>query len=497
MKKTVTCVIAVIILLSALICAALPVSAAYEFGEVYKTSEYYERLSAYELTGDARYDIVSIALTQVGYHEGDSDADMDGLNYSGSRNFVEYTRLYGKLDNGEGNGVSYGYAWCAAFVSWCMRQARVPESLVVTEVSCPRMIKFLSGLGTYKTRESGFIPRPGDMIFFKNAGSTATSTHIGIVVGVKDGEVYTVEGNADNNVTRRVYSMSDSYIVGYGAPDYTVKEGAVYDFPLYAAEPYPAGEYVVTADSLNRRDGPGTSYAINGVLSRGDRVTVTETDGGWGKTALGWISMSYAVRADLVNYRVTYSGADVSRLPAAQRKLTGQQLTLSDQIPVKQGYLFEGWATSPAGDPVYAPGSVYDADADLALYAVFTPTKVKMSFFDSDGTTLLFEREYDYGSDMRKDPPEDPVKAPSEGKIYTFVGWDPKLPGYVKWETSFTATWTESPAPETTAAETAPSAEPASGGCGSSSGSASLTATLIGALFAAFVRKKAEKEGTD
>ncbi|MBQ3981854.1 MAG: CHAP domain-containing protein, partial [Treponema sp.] len=150
------------------------------------------------MTGDQRYDLIAVALSQVGYHEGNSDADMDGQNYSGNRNFVEYTRLYGKLDNGEGNGTSYGYAWCAAFVSWCLRQARIPEDLVITEVSCPRFIKFLSSAGIYRTRESRYSPLPGDLIFFKNAGSTATSTHIGIVVGTSDGYVYTVEGNADD-----------------------------------------------------------------------------------------------------------------------------------------------------------------------------------------------------------------------------------------------------------------------------------------------------------
>jgi hypothetical protein len=31
-----------------------------------------------------------IALSQLGHHEGDSDADMDGWNLGGTNNFVEY-----------------------------------------------------------------------------------------------------------------------------------------------------------------------------------------------------------------------------------------------------------------------------------------------------------------------------------------------------------------------------------------------------------------------
>ena len=108
-------------MLALMICAAiLPAGAVkpvYEFGGEYQSSPYYNNLLSYELTGDGRYDALAVAFTQLGYHEGDSDAEMNGENGSGSRNFVEYNRMYGKLDNGEGNGMSYGYSWCAAFVS--------------------------------------------------------------------------------------------------------------------------------------------------------------------------------------------------------------------------------------------------------------------------------------------------------------------------------------------------------------------------------------------
>ena len=87
----------------ALICAAcaLPTFAAptYEYSEVYKASKYYTALKAYEHTGDLGKDKVGIAETQLGYHEGDSDADMNGANTKGSKNFVEYNRIYGKLGN--------------------------------------------------------------------------------------------------------------------------------------------------------------------------------------------------------------------------------------------------------------------------------------------------------------------------------------------------------------------------------------------------------------
>ena len=74
----------------------------------YLASPYYKNLSELQLTGDTRTDILLVALSQYGYHEGDSDAEFDGSSTNGNRDFVEYNVLYGKLDNDQGNGLSYG-----------------------------------------------------------------------------------------------------------------------------------------------------------------------------------------------------------------------------------------------------------------------------------------------------------------------------------------------------------------------------------------------------
>ena len=49
----------------------------------------------------------------------------------------------------------------------------------------------------------------------------------------------------------------------------------------------------VTASQLNIRKGPGSSYEAVGKYYNGDKVTITETKDGWGKTDKGWISMKY------------------------------------------------------------------------------------------------------------------------------------------------------------------------------------------------------------
>jgi uncharacterized repeat protein (TIGR02543 family) len=50
---------------------------------------------------------------------------------------------------------------------------------------------------------------------------------------------------------------------------------------------------IITADCLHIRAGAGTSYKIVGRLYEGDKVTILETKGNWGRISSGWISLSY------------------------------------------------------------------------------------------------------------------------------------------------------------------------------------------------------------
>lgn len=60
-----------------------------------------------------------------------------------------------------------------------------------------------------------------------------------------------------------------------------------------------AGSYLVrvTADVLNVRTGPGTSYAVATTVKNGEVYTIVETSGNWGKlkSGAGWICLDYTV----------------------------------------------------------------------------------------------------------------------------------------------------------------------------------------------------------
>ncbi len=452
--KTLRRLLSPILIFTIITSLALPASAsikpnysAYEYSDAYKTSNYYEQLleARSKLTGDHRYDVILIALSQLGYHEGDTDADMDGWNVFGSTNFVEYNRLFCKLD-----GI-WGYAWCAAFVSWCQFQAGIPAAIDCSEVSCPRMInEILKPQGLYKTCESGYIPLTGDLIYFKSASSGAVSTHVGLVIGVRDGYVYTIEGNGGDRVAKHKYALDDSYIVGYGALKYETKEGVDYSvFPL--DEDTKPGNYIVTADSLNVRAGAGTSFSVLGTLSKGDKAEVIEFKENWGRIDFGgkegWISISYLRSADMLISTIYYNVGDGKFPLPLQRKHPGVDLIISSEIPTLEGYNFLGWATEKKGDVVYKPGDKYTADADAALYAVWEPLMLTVTFADYDGSVLA-TAEYAYGSRVYAPDGLALTREADSENAYEFAGWDKELTRYLKQDTTYTATYTSRPLTE-------------------------------------------------
>lgn len=54
--------------------------------------------------------------------------------------------------------------------------------------------------------------------------------------------------------------------------------------------------YYITATQLNIRDQANTNGKQVGTYTEGDKVVITETSNGWGKTDKGWISMQYAYK---------------------------------------------------------------------------------------------------------------------------------------------------------------------------------------------------------
>lgn len=180
----------------------------YTASASYKSSIYSKRLSSVKLTGDEALDIVNVAKSQVGYHEGYSSSDFSGTS-NGSGNVTEYGRWFGRQ----------GY-WCNMFVSWCAYTAGIDTSVF------PK----LNGVGNayYSTMpsvdakcfsfSSGKELKAGDLIFSCTcSGSRGCIDHVGLVVGVDDTTIYTVEGNMSDQVLACEYPVSSGYSSYYHA----------------------------------------------------------------------------------------------------------------------------------------------------------------------------------------------------------------------------------------------------------------------------------------
>ena len=104
--------------------------------------------------------------------------------------------------------------WCACFLSWAAEQ----QSNTINGTP-PRFADVDIGMKGFKEshmwRERGEKPIPGDYVFFDwDRGSDPD--HVGAVLCVKDGFLYTIEGNSGGKVAVQRYALGDSRIVGYG-----------------------------------------------------------------------------------------------------------------------------------------------------------------------------------------------------------------------------------------------------------------------------------------
>lgn len=424
------------------------VTETYQVSEEYKSSKYYEHLRRIELTGDQATDVIAIALSQLGYHEGDSDADLDGMNSEGTKNFVEYNVLYGKLDNQEGNGLSYGYAWCAAFVNWCLRQARVEKTASGTEVSCRRWLADCKDMGIYEAKKD-YAPKTADLIFFKDADSSVTSTHIGIVLYSDEDRVYTIEGNASSGsalstaghyVCLKSYKLSDSYIVAYASPVYKTDETVLK--VDRSGEEMSSGLYISKGE-MNVYSDERSGKKVD-VLGAYELFTVKERYGDFfkisyqkdGKTREGYAKAakkSVQISSDGATAAIELIHDTENEYVTRYAVLPSTTITLPDPEITNDTAGFVGWKDTKTGELLRSGETLVDIDAKTTLVAEWDETLYTVTFADSDGKVLKEIKGY-YGT----------VIEPPEVDNERFEGWGvDEIPLKITESTVYTAVYSE------------------------------------------------------
>lgn len=138
----------------------------------------------------------------------------------------------GEVGNNEANGTHAKYlamfgfspstAWCAAFVSWCAKEAGIDESVIPHTASVSVFLEYFQKAGTFHSITSNYIPSPGDLIIWKARGRS----HIGIVKEFDEntGVLKTVEGNSSNAVRINTYQYSNleaGGVVGFASQECT------------------------------------------------------------------------------------------------------------------------------------------------------------------------------------------------------------------------------------------------------------------------------------
>jgi uncharacterized repeat protein (TIGR02543 family) len=129
-----------------------------------------------------------------------------------------------------------------------------------------------------------------------------------------------------------------------------------------------SGQSQATATVTNNVTNEENTYFVGDTVIRdGDTADIALTDCDTGET------VTVTVPVYRISAQITYDANGGQGAPAAQEKILGVDLMISEQEPEREGYRFTGWGTDPNGEPVFQPGDWYAEDADMALYALWEP----------------------------------------------------------------------------------------------------------------------------
>lgn len=165
-------------------------------------------------------EIIKLAVSQLGYIGKKSNRNLDDFKANARGKYTKYARDLDALGDFY-NGPKNGYDWCDVFVDWLFVKAfGVDEALRLTcqpKKSCGAGCTFSSDYYRKKSQFFQSNPQRGDQVFFWDGYNIY---HTGIVIGVDDSKITTIEGNSNCEVVMRTYSKSYNHIYGYGRPNY-------------------------------------------------------------------------------------------------------------------------------------------------------------------------------------------------------------------------------------------------------------------------------------
>ena len=132
-------------------------------------------------------------------------------------------------------------------------------------------------------------------------------------------------------------------------------------------------------------------------------------------------SVTYTAQWQIKTYTVTWLDWDDTVLKTEtvnHDTVPSYGATPTREGNVQYSYTFKQWSPS-----------VVAATADAVYIAEYTQSvnQYTVTFYDEDGTTILAQGDYKYGTSAADITPADPNKAPTERNSFRFAGWSPAV----------------------------------------------------------------------
>ena len=106
---------------------------------------------------------------------------------------------------------------------------------------------------------------------------------------------------------------------------------------------YPA---IVTADELNIRTGPHTTYKLVGTYAKDEQIEILAKFGDWGNTAQGWVFLAYVRPFYTTGTGTIANGLNIRKEPNADSEIVGTYTT-GDQAVIVE--VLGNWGRTEAG----------------------------------------------------------------------------------------------------------------------------------------------------
>lgn len=276
----------------------------------------------------------------------------------------------------------------------------------------PLVIKYDANGGTGapadQTKEHGqsiklhtTVPTRQGYTFQGWATSKSSST-----VAYQAGATYTADADVTLYAVWRIITYTITYNAngGTGAPNTQTKE---------------YGKTVALSSTRPTKDG----HVFQGWSTEND--TTAEYQPGANYTANANVTL-YAVWK-IITYTISYDANGGSGAPQDHTKTWGVAINLSATKPTRQGYTFQGWATSSSGAVQYQPNQSYTANANVTLYAIWKIITYTIAYNANGGYDAPANQSKEYGKSVNITTAK-PKKINSE-----FLGWSTTASGEVQY----------------------------------------------------------------